>query len=94
MDFGSVMNQVRAGGEGTGVLSPPGGRDAAGDGISSGGGGHAWHPSGDGVVRGWGRAAPLCWRVPSCRSPEGVLGCEGAWRGQCGARREQDLGRE
>lgn len=40
MDFGSVMNQVRAAGEGTGVPSTPrvgGGMLCVGGGISSGG---------------------------------------------------------
>lgn len=49
MDFGSVMNQVRLGGEGAGVPRPPGRGGAAGGVTSPGGGGHAWYPSGDGV---------------------------------------------
>lgn len=53
MDFGSVMNQVREGGEGTGVPSPTraGWVGAAGNGISSGGRGPRVTSE-----RGWGGA--------------------------------------
>lgn len=81
MDFGSVMNQVRAGGEGTGVPSPPSHSPARrGEGVLRGvaslqgagatrdiraGRGGAWL----GVLSppGWGG-------VPSCRSPRGSRG--------------------